>query len=434
MQVEALHEQISDHMRREERAAQEKAERLGRETQRSSWSAGSAHVLQQRCSSFAVAVSALRDTTGYEMVQEALKAETEFHIQMFERIREDYRAEAVCCGTWIPAWAAALRETVHMYEVSPVHVDRNEAIDQFPESVFDMLDDTRKREQGEREIGDCPKIEREVVRTTSQEWYAGRFARRKRGDASKAEAEVGVSDASDDEPIFECEHDCGFESPDQQLVEEHERVCKASSKVAASVAAAAALEQICAVSMGIDERVSDEPIFECEHDCGFESPDQQLVEEHERVCKASSKVAADVAAAATLEQIRAATLEQIRAVSTRDDPRRRECVNNQQEATRARWKTDTNAKLSEVGAGLLRVMCITDQMKAEGENTVAAVEASLSDETKGILRERAGRLRKRKYGTYDYGAMLEWLQNTQRNDGNMNWYLRMSECNPCIST
>ena len=110
MQVKALHEHISDHMRREEGAAQERAKRRGREAQRSNWSTGSAHVLQQRQQ----AVSALRDVTSYEMVQEALRAETEFHIQMFGRIREDYRTEAVCCGTWIPAWAAAFRETVHM--------------------------------------------------------------------------------------------------------------------------------------------------------------------------------------------------------------------------------------------------------------------------------------------------------------------------------
>ena len=53
-------------------------------------------------------------------------------------------------------------------------------------------------------------------------------------------------------------------------------------------------------------------------------------------------------------------------------------------------------------------------------DTFAAVEASLSDEAKGILRERTGQLRNGRYGTYDYGAMLGWLQNTQHNNRSLN--------------
>ena len=183
MQVESLHEHITAHMRREERAARERASQLGREADRQSdWLDGSSRVLQQRQQ----AVSAPRDgmspdTRGdhtSKEIQESLKAETEFHIQTFKRIEEDYRTEAICCGTWIPAWAAAFRETVHMYEISPVQPEWNEAVDQFPGTVFDMLDDTRKLEQAERESGGCLKIERGVARTTSQEWYAGKFARR----------------------------------------------------------------------------------------------------------------------------------------------------------------------------------------------------------------------------------------------------------------
>jgi hypothetical protein len=241
MQVRSLHEHITAHMHREERAAQEKASQLGREVDRpSDWSDGSSRVSQQRQQ----AVSAPRDgmspdTRGdhtSKEIQEALKAETEFHIQTFKRIEEDYRTEAICCGTWIPAWAAAFRETVHMYEISPVQPEWNEAVDQFPGTVFDMLDDTRKLEQTERESGGCLKIEREVARTTSQEWYAGKFARRRRRDANETEAEVDVliEDAPGDglgggyssaSRIYECKHNCGFESPDRELVEMHERVC-----------------------------------------------------------------------------------------------------------------------------------------------------------------------------------------------------------------
>ena len=68
----------------------------------------------------------------------------------------------------------------------------------------------------------------------------------------------------------------------------------------------------------------------------------------------------------------------------------------------------------------MRVMCITDQMKACNVDTLAAVEASLSDEAKGILRERTGQLRNGRYGTHNYVAMLGWLQNTQHNNRSLN--------------
>ena len=177
------------------------------------------------------------DTRGdhtSEGIQEALKAETEFHIQTFERIQEEYRTQAICYGTWIPAWAAAFQETVHMYEISPVQPEWNEAADQFPETVFDMLDDTRKLEQAERESGCCPKIEREVTRTTNQEWYAGKFTRRRRSESGSRSGCSGSEDMLDDglrggdssaSQIYECEHNCGFENSDRGLVEMHEQVC-----------------------------------------------------------------------------------------------------------------------------------------------------------------------------------------------------------------
>ena len=53
-------------------------------------------------------------------MQESLKAETEFHARMFERISGEYSGEGVCSGAWIPVWAAAFGEKVHMYEIPPV--------------------------------------------------------------------------------------------------------------------------------------------------------------------------------------------------------------------------------------------------------------------------------------------------------------------------
>ena len=426
MQVRSLHEHITAHMHREERAAQEKASQLGRKVDRQSdWSDGSSRVSQQRQQAISAPRNGMSpDTRGdhtSEGIQEALKAETEFHTQMFERIQEEYRTQAVCYGTWIPAWAAAFQETVHMYEISPVQSEWNEAADQFPETVFDMLDDTRKLEQAEQKSGCRPKVERGVARTTSQEWYAGKFARRRRVDAAKAEAEVDVltDDALGDglgggyssaSPIYECERGCGFENRDRGLVEMHEQVCGRTFK-----------EQ--------------EQAFEstqCVRNASCSKP-----KGHGGACKVDQKgargdnVTEDVAATEVEATVDANETEQMDRGQAdpllptnlmhspslaHPVPSRRGCVISKQEAARTRWKTDVNAKLKELGAGLLRVMCITDQIFAEGKDTFAAVEASLSDETKGILQERTGQLRERKYGTHDYGAMLEWLQNTQHNN------------------
>ena len=168
-------------------------------------------------------------------VQESLEAETEFHIWTFKCIERDYRDEGVCYGTWIPVWAAAFNETVHMYEVSPVQPGWDEAVDRFPDTVFDMLDDTRKLEQAELESGRRLKLVRGVARITNQEWYPKKFARKKRGEAAEAEAEVDaakaeaevdvpIDDAFDDglgggcdaNQMFECELNCGFESSDKK--------------------------------------------------------------------------------------------------------------------------------------------------------------------------------------------------------------------------
>ena len=85
-----------------------------------------------------------------------------------------------------------------MYEISPVQPEWSETADQFPGTVFDMLDDTRKLEQAERESGGCLKIERGMARITSQEWYAGKFARRRRRDVAKAEVDANETEAEVD--------------------------------------------------------------------------------------------------------------------------------------------------------------------------------------------------------------------------------------------
>ena len=94
----------------------------------------------------------------------------------------------------------------------------------------------------------------------------------------------------------------------------------------------------------------------------------------------------------------------------------RACISNQQEVIHAKWRADVNAKLGTFGASLLRVMCITDQMKACNVDALDAVETSLSDEVKSILEERTSQLRDRRYGTHSYVAMLGLLQDTQHNN------------------
>ena len=89
-------------------------------------------------------------------MQESLKAETGFHARMFERISGDYSGEEVCSGTWIPVWATAFGEKVHMYEIPPVQPNQFGGAAQSPETVFDTLDGTRKLEQAaEQESAGC---------------------------------------------------------------------------------------------------------------------------------------------------------------------------------------------------------------------------------------------------------------------------------------
>ena len=92
-------------------------------------------------------------------------------------------------------------------------------------------------------------------------------------------------------------------------------------------------------------------------------------------------------------------------VTVSDEPdspdQQRECVTQGETAARLRWKTDVNAKYREVGAGLLRIMCITDQATSINtwidllQSKVVHL-ASLAGHTKGILQTRTLQLREQK--------------------------------------
>ena len=80
---------------------------------------------------------------------------------------------------------------------------------------------------------------------------------------------------------------------------------------------------------------------------------------------------------------------------------------------------DVNAEYREVGAGLLPIMCITDQTARINTWTDVLSSSvvhlsSLSSDTKEILQARTLQLRKHKYGT------LKWLRGTQLIDTRVN--------------
>ena len=63
--------------------------------------------------------------------------------------------------------------------------------------------------------------------------------------------------------------------------------------------------------------------------------------------------------------VEASNLEEIPMIvsSEPDSPnQQRECITHRETSAHLRWKEDVNAKYRKVGAGLLRIMCITDQI------------------------------------------------------------------------
>ena len=194
LQTAALHEQIAAHVYKSKKAAERKTAQLtgeGRKSRRgdeqSAWSTGHEAVLATREHMNELELSSHHTLGVSSVVQESLKAETEFHARMFERISGDYSGEGVCSGTWIPAWAAAFGEKVHMYEIPPVQSNQFGGAAQFPGTVFDTLDGTRKLEQAvEQESAGCLQLRHGAIIPADQEWYAARFQRAKRGVRGKA--------------------------------------------------------------------------------------------------------------------------------------------------------------------------------------------------------------------------------------------------------
>ena len=67
-------------------------------------------------------------------------------------------------------WAAAFGEKVHMYEIPSVQLDWVGEATQFPGTVFDILDNTRKLEQAaEQESTGCLRLERDAPLPADQE-------------------------------------------------------------------------------------------------------------------------------------------------------------------------------------------------------------------------------------------------------------------------
>jgi hypothetical protein len=178
LQTAALHEQIAAHMYRSEKAAERKAAQLEgkgytprRGDERSAWLIGHEAVFRARDHMSELELSSHPDLGVSVAMEGSLKAETEFQSQMFGRISDDYSGQGVCSGAWIPVWAAAFGETVHMYEIPAVQPDWVGEAVQFPETVFDALYDTRRQEQdAERESTGCLRLERGASLPADHEW------------------------------------------------------------------------------------------------------------------------------------------------------------------------------------------------------------------------------------------------------------------------
>ena len=81
-----------------------------------------------------------------------------------------------------------------MYEIPSVQPDWVGEATQFPGTVFNALDDTKRQEQdAEQESTGCLRLERGALLPADQEWYNARFQRAKRGDMEKT-TEIPTND------------------------------------------------------------------------------------------------------------------------------------------------------------------------------------------------------------------------------------------------
>jgi hypothetical protein len=189
LQTAVLHEQIAAHMYRNEEAARRKATQRGgepREAERSAWLTGHEAAFKARDHMTELELSPYPAVGVSVAMQKSLQAETEFHARMFERIGDDYSGQVVHSGAWIPVWAVAFGETVHMYEIPAVQPDWAGETAQFPGTIFDALDDTRRQERdAEQESTGCLRLERGAPLPADQEWYSTRFRRTRRRNAGR---------------------------------------------------------------------------------------------------------------------------------------------------------------------------------------------------------------------------------------------------------
>lgn len=115
----------------------------------------------------------------------------------------------------------------------------------------------------------------------------------------------GDNNVEEDPNLFECEYDCGFDGPTLGLVEAHESKCSLNPAISEgsergntmaprgeSATKTCSKAELCTEDDGHAGRCQRPPSaagvdpnpFECEYDCGFDGPNQDIVEEHELAC------------------------------------------------------------------------------------------------------------------------------------------------------
>ena len=100
---------------------------------------------------------------------------------------------------------------------------------------------------------------------------------------------------------------------------------------------------------------------------------------------------------------------------------KRVCTEKQEAAALSAWRADVTSKYTEVGAGILRIMCIVEYCSPDMDMSVAdAVKADLAEDVKFILHARMQQLMAQEYNidgkAHGYDTMLKWLHETQSKD------------------
>ena len=109
-----------------------------------------------------------------------------------------------------------------MYEIPSVQPDWVGEATQFPGTVFNALDDTKRQEQdAEQESTGCLRLERGAPLPADQEWYNARFQRAKRGGRDKT-TEILTNDEptpeqQDESDMYELERENNKRGNTQQV-------------------------------------------------------------------------------------------------------------------------------------------------------------------------------------------------------------------------